>query len=284
MSVYGQPDYESGGNVLKFDEEVMQSAYLEEVGREHLRPPKRNNVKRKVPEQRKFEIAQREKAERERKCPHCKANYDGSVLDERSREVVCGSCGSVLSMVFDVGVHDAERLRKPVVTDPPANYFNERMAQWRCQEPPIPLVDRARLVETYNQGYGPYTSRTAVSSLTPRAVALLLGLVYVRVSGAVESSVMVASLFGVAEGDVHIPKLVTLRLLLLAVGVCGVHGLLPNPSALSLGVISLQLPYSPAKTLLQRTHGLLHFTSSCASPHRLRRCTKPHALRKTKRP
>ncbi len=255
MSVYGQPDYESGGNVLKFDEEVMQSAYLEEVGREHLRPPKRNNVKRKVPEQRKFEIAQREKAERERKCPHCKANYDGSVLDERSREVVCGSCGSVLSMVFDVGVHDAERLRKPVVTDPPANYFNERMAQWRCQEPPIPLVDRARLVETYNQGYGPYTSRTAVSSLTPRPVPLLLGLVYVRVPPAVESTRprRVTILFGVLEGDVRILKGETLYFLLLAVGVCGVHGLLANPSALALCAVALQLPQATLIALPQRS-------------------------------
>jgi len=156
---HARPDYQTGGRVFEFDEPVLASAYEDEVGREHVRPPKRNNVKRKISMGEQQAIDRRKREAKEKKCPKCKANYDRTVLDERTREVVCQSCGTVVDRVFDVGVYDARRLRPAVVTDPPANYFNERMAQWSCQEPPIPMVDRRRLVDTYNEGYGPYSSR-----------------------------------------------------------------------------------------------------------------------------
>lgn len=170
-----------------FFEESFQDGLIEEEGeygvvaylreRENVRPPKINNRKRPRPPSPAYDlvgflrnpssgphIINNDGAKRSRKIHPtdddyiCACGAIGPYLDEQRGELVCSRCGLVDSSSGYL-VPSFERVVSAQAnsrghSNARFNYFKERMSQWACTEPPIPMADRMRLLETYRSAMG----------------------------------------------------------------------------------------------------------------------------------
>lgn len=138
-------DNNSSAMTGMYKSEVEADLYDEEVERRRMRPVKRNNLKKTV--------VSSGQAVKSRACPNCNStNHEcGGGFD------VCRDCGRVLGAVMSRAADDGGRCVQQHQTDARLNYLKERLSQWCCAEPAIPVRDMEQIRATYNMGLGPNT-------------------------------------------------------------------------------------------------------------------------------
>jgi hypothetical protein len=142
----------------------------------NLRPPKRNNLKKKRDASAQL-CAVVCPEDESMACPDCGhvGAYHG---DARRDELACEHCGRVAKVGPVAGAAPDDGGPRCVV-DARVNYFRERLSQWCNREPPIPPSGVRALIAAYDRcrdGTGPFRVSDVLSKPEIRAIVIEAGL------------------------------------------------------------------------------------------------------------